>query len=293
MIVINTLRDGREIRHRLPLQGSVEISNEQLTLGKNAGSFSIDTVTGLPRKYTPVDDKTGIAYPIVSDRPLPSIGHTLNRKGVVIADWNHNYHPKEQLVHGTLGQMALRNIRVQWVHRDDHTAYHKEFYGPDFAALGDLLRPIVFGAAGFVPEFGLQYDGRAEAHIVRLNKDERVELWKSGKVKIYNHMVVRDALIALVVKNDFNDVSKSNISEFLETKNDRRKVQLGSNFLNMAIHEVANPLNYLYSQAWHSDSLPPNAPRSADKCVKRLVTGCAANRRRALRALEDRLRVAA
>ena len=287
---IITLRDGNDLGRQLPppgMNGNLTLATK--TPGLNAGSFLIDPKTEKQAIFTPVDEETGVCLPMVTDRKLPPLGKSLHG-GRVIADWNHNYHPKETLVHGTKEQVALRNSRVQWVHRDDHDSYHDEFYGPDIPSLGDMLRPIIFASAGFIPPHGMQYDGRPKAKIIALSEQTRINLWKSGMIKVANNVTVRDALIERALKKDFCGVRESTIDEFLTTANMTRRFELGNLLLAMAVHDMSSPLNPLYRSVRERHLLPPGASKSVGRCAMRIINQY--SRTRAIKALAAHLAVA-
>jgi hypothetical protein len=241
--------------------------------------------------FTPVDEVTGVTYPLVTERPLPPISKCQNEQGQTIADWNHNYHPKEKLSKGTPLERGLRSARIEWVHRDDHNSYHKQFYGPDISGADNMLKSLLFSAAGFIPEHGLQYDGREKAAIISLPPEQRLNLWKSGRVRISNTVIVRDALMDLALREDFSGINERTIDEFLSTNNLMRKRILGSTLLSMALHEVTEPLKLPYKQARQNQQLPPNTSRTAGKLALALIDKT--RRSRALSMLETHLRAAA
>lgn len=282
-----TLRDGREAIHALPQQGFIAPTSANTTPGQCARSFLIDSHTGAERIYTPWDENTFVSFPIVSNRQLPLVGQAMNKHGAVVADWNHNYHPRDALIHGSLEEQALRNVRIEWVHRDDHSAYHKEFYGPDIRAITDLLRPLLFGAAGFIPDHALNYDGEKKAKIVRLDDAQRLQLWESGRVRVANSILIRDALTHRALTNDFQGINEQVIDEFLHTGDTKRRFELGSSLLGVAVHDMTNPLREQYREIIRRQNLPPGAARTAGRCAMRMV--CGHKRARALKALENTL----
>ncbi len=278
-----------EIR-QLPFTGldiSVEVATQ--TPDTNVGSFLIDPKTRSQAIFTPSDMETGVCFPIVTSRSLPKVGVSL-QGGEVVADWNHNYHPKEFLIHGTKVQKALRDSRIEWVDRRAHVRYHDEFYGPDIMGLGDLLGTLVFVAAGYIPAYGMQYDDSPKAKIVALDEQTRLNLWVSGRIKIANKISVRDALTERAIAKDFGGIKESTIDEFLATKNRDRRFQLGSTLLALAVYDMSNPLSPTYKTARERHLLPPNSSPSVGRCVMRLISPH--NRGYAISALERRLAAA-
>jgi hypothetical protein len=239
---------------------------------------------------TPTEEVTGVTLPIVTERPLPPVGKSLDANGVTIADWNHSYHPKIRLSHGTPLEGGLRCARTEWVHRDDHNKYHKEFFGPEIGEGAELVKQIVFSAAGFVPRQGLQYDGRETAKVVDLSPETRLNLWRSGRIRMGNSVVVRDALLDAAFECGFDGINTTTIDEFLSTRDLKRRFELGSTMLSNALHEVTTPLSGVYRAVREQQQLPPEAPRTIGKFALKLVSQT--RRSRAINSLEGHLRVA-
>ena len=241
-------------------------------------------------KPTLLDEATGVPLPIISRRPLPTIGKSQNNQGEVVADWNHTYHPRERLMHGSPIEIALRNSRVEWVHRDDHNRYHKEFFGHIIGDEEQVLKQVLFSAAGFIPARALQYDGRDKAKIVKLNRRTRQSLWQTGRVKVLNGVTIRDGLMDIALRKDFNGINESTIDEFLYTHDLERRFVLGSNLLSLALSDVVTPLKPLYKDVYEKQQLKPDAPKNIGRFALKLVSHY--KRTRALGILEGRLRTA-
>jgi len=277
--------------------GSVEYITDQVlrpsepgpqTPVENDGSFLKLKLPSL--KITPTDEETGVTFPIVTTRQLPPVGKSVNNEGIVVADWNHNYHPRERLIRGTALENALRNARVEWVHRDDHNHYHREFLGPEIGDEEQLIKQVIFSAAGFVPAKALQYDGRNEARIVNLKRGERLQLWRTRRIKIVNEVTLRDGLMDVALRKDFNGINESTIDEFLHTENLRRRFDLGSNLLSIALSDLTTPIKPLYREMHEKQQLRPDAPKNIGRFALRLVSQ--SKRRRAFGLLENRLKAA-
>lgn len=242
------------------------------------------------QKLTLVDEATGVPLPIVTKRRLPPVGQSLNAQGDVVADLNHNYHPRERLTHGSAIEIALRNSRVEWVHRDDHNSYHGEFWGHIIGDEAQVVKQVVFSAAGFVPDRGLQYDGRDEAKIIRLNRRTRRDLWESGRIKVLNAVTIRDGLVDVALRKDFKGINESTIDEFLNTVDLKRRFELGSNLLSLAVRDVVTPLTPVYRDIYEKRQLKPDANKDIGRFALKLVSHY--KRTRALGALEARLKLA-
>lgn len=239
---------------------------------------------------TPIDEATGVSFPIVTQRELPPIGKSTDATGRVIADWNHTNHPRERLVRGSPIEKALRDSRVEWVHRDDHNSYHKQYYGHVVGGEAQTLKRVIFNVAGFVPDRGLQYDGRREAKIVPIDERTRLALWQSGRIKIVQSVSVRDGLMDVALRKDFNGINESTIDEFLHTTDERRRFVLGSNLLSLALSDVTTPLKPLYREMHERQQLRPDAPKTIGRFALKLVSHY--RRTRALGILEGRLKTA-
>ena len=266
-------------------QPRVPQANEEAP-AETAGSFLHTVNSNL--KITPSDEETGVTYPIVTTRRLPPINKSSNSDGVIVADWNHAYHPRERLIRGTALENALRNARIEWVHRDDHNSYHKEFFGPAIGDEQQMIRQVIFAAAGFVPSKGLHYDGRKEAEVVNLNRRQRLSLWNSNRIRIVNEVSLREGLMEVALRNDFSGINESTIDEFLHTTDPQRRFTLGSNLLSMALIDLTTPLKPLYKEMHEKQQLRPDAPKRIGKFALKLVSQ--SKRKRALGILEGRLR---
>lgn len=153
------------------------------------------------------------------------------------------------------------------------------------------MAPVLFAAAGFVPDRGLRYDGRKEAEIVSLPVEHRLQLWESGRIRVVNVAMVRDALLDEALKRDWGGMAESDIDEFLHTENQRRRIILGSKMLGIAVHDVTSPLRPLYRQTRERQHLPPTAARSIGKFAMEIIEKT--NRKRAFQVLHKRLVLAA
>lgn len=273
--------------HRLMLLASIE------EFAKQNQNPPPEINNGLPHrqlKLTPTDETTGVTLPIISRRQLPPTGKSNDSNGVVIADWNHAYHPRERLIKGSPIEVALRNSRIEWVHRDDHNSYHKEFFGHQVGDEEQVLKQVIFSAAGFIPDKGLQYDGRKEAKIVDLNRRNRKALWQSGQVKVAHGISIRDGLMDIALRRDFNGINESTIDEFLHTLDPKRRFVLGSNLLSLALSDLTTPLKPLYREMHERQQLRPDAPKNIGRFALKLVSHY--KRTRALGILEGRLKTA-
>jgi hypothetical protein len=185
-----------------------------------------------------------------------------NNGNKTVADWNHNFHPKDRLIDGSPLERGLRGVRVEWVSRRDHDRYHKEYAGPSLGEGIELVRPLIFAAAGFIPEHGLTYDHGRHAAKVRIKPEHRIHLWQSGRVKIEEFVLVRDALIDFGLQNGLPGLNMREIKRFLSEKDMARRFERGMGLLGIALQESLPGVTAQYDAMLRQNQLPPGAPVS-------------------------------
>lgn len=256
---------------------------------QNAGSFFDHTEkTNAGGLITPVDEFSGLPLPILPTKnPLP-----LGRPE--IADWHHPFHPKEHPLLKTTGGLALRNCRVQLVHRNFHnessTRYHRFFEGPPIPDSQDeQFRIVVLASAGYVP--GQAINTRSgEPQVVDLNAVQARQLRQTMRKAIpqdesqhdlsirnqvfhyrnlrYGYDDVRKFLTQHTLEQPLSHLRENLIDEFLYTNNEERKVYLGHLLLAKKVEVAAERVEEIYVQARKTRSLHPLMPSSPATFIK-------------------------
>lgn len=254
-----------------------------------AGSFLVHAekrnAAGL---VTPVDEFSGIPLPILPTKnPLP-----LNRPE--IADWHHPFHPKEHPLLKTPGGLALRNCRVQLVHRNFHnesaTRYHRFFEGPPIPeAEEEQFRIVILASAGYIPQQAINTRS-GEPEVVNLNNNLSRQLRQtmrravpgdeaqhdpSAKNQVfhyrnlrYGYDDVRKFLAQHTLEQPLPHLKESLIDEFLNTANDERRLYLGHLLLAKKVEVAAERVDEIYRQASRAHTLHPLMPSSPATFIK-------------------------
>jgi hypothetical protein len=254
--------------------------------------FLFDVTEKEGKLGTPLDEVTGVPLPWVIEDDLPPVGRAQDMEGRVIADWNHAFHPRSSLVHGSSLQRGLRESRMQWMHRHTHAnIYHRAFYGPHLKQdVAWQLSTLVFTAAGYVPDKALYSNRSGSVVPVPLNIEQRRRYWQGGHIRMANDLIVREAILSAVVQPGFKGIKETTIDEFLHTEDAQRRFVLGSTLLGIAIYDAAYPLNPRYRQAVEAGQFPPYSPRSLGRKMLSMVGGY--RRTRAISWLQQNLSAA-
>lgn len=221
----------------------------------------------------PVDVKTYIPLPIVPKDTLPPPGRSHGPNGVLVADWHHPYHPREMLMKGTPGQIALRNCRMQWVDRREHDRYHALFVGPTPLREEKIMATVLLSAAGHIPQRGIRFDQRGDPTLMSLSDSQRRFLWRSGQIKIANQILVRDYILNTALQNGFRGINARTIDEFLNTRDLQRKVELGNTMLGLTVYDMVEPVSDAYADAKRKEYLPPESARTVGRFALSIMGG--------------------
>jgi hypothetical protein len=246
----------------------------------------------------PTDEATGIPYPIYPNPDLPPVVHPPAKNLERLGDWHHPFHPRETLVHGSLGQKALRYCRVQWTQYDEHHAvvgYHQAFDGPELPTEeADIFRTVVFAAAKFLPDKALSFSPEGEASVVPLDDDGRQRLLEGGIVKVDSNICVRDFLVDYLARNGgLLEEQRKAVERFLHTPDDKEKLFLGGALINLASRSVTASIEPVYKQARRKHNLPAQrAAKPATFVSNFLLLARHNNGSKSIQMFEESLRLA-
>lgn len=238
---------------------------------------------------TPIEEVTGIPYPLYPSRELPPVPVGRARNIERIADWHHPFHPRQELIHGNLGDVAVRHCRIQWAeYNDHHHRYHGAFIGPALPEEPvDQFRTVVLAVAGYVPQQAIGFDSRSRPIIKEICDSERKMLWDGRQIRVANLATARDFMLNYTLTRDFSDINLGTIDEFLHTTNLNRKKELGGTLLAIAAYQAAEPMENLYRSLRRSHLLPEGYARTAGRFV--FGTMNVYRRSRAIAALTNKL----
>lgn len=242
---------------------------------------------------TPWDEASGLPLPLMprDDLPLVPIGRQRNLDRV--ADWHHHFHPRAAFAGEDLGLVAVRHCRVQWTEYDEHHhQYHGAYAGPLLPeTVSERFQTVVLAVAGYIPSAGIYFQ-RGTAPVVReLDDAQRYQLWESGQMRVENPAIMRNFMLDYALRHDFSGINDITIDEFLSTKDEQRKRELGGTLLAIAAYDAAGPIQSLYKQSRELHLLPPERARTAGRFVFGVMN--THRRSRALAALTHKLAAAA
>lgn len=193
-------------------------------------------------RITPIDELTSLPLPITPPRKkVPN--HNPN-----VADWHHQFHPRDDPRLKTVGGLALRNSRLQLVFKTFHNEgphrYHRFFNGPPIPEdEATQFGMCVLSCAGYIPEDGINLRGD-EPVIRRLTDEQRAILQEPNLDKNqdfdyhhfrYGYDPIRDFFIKYTLDQDLTAVvPESAIDEFLYSRDNEKRKRKGSDILELA-----------------------------------------------------------
>ncbi|MGH7195237.1 MAG: hypothetical protein ACREGA_00445 [Candidatus Saccharimonadales bacterium] len=252
------------------------------------------------REATPIDELTGVPLllvPNVSTQVL--IENTvLNAErrsagGKNYADWNHAYHPSSSPELASQDGRAVRDCRGQFVMRLYHDAYHSAYGGPILPQSNEArFKALVFCAAGYVPRFGLDFNGDSPRQ-AKLSDEQIQRLQTSGEVRIMDKTSVKQFFETYVLDNQTVDnIPTKLINEFLrvynlDSQDDRqRQCALAHQFLALAIKPHTACLHGCYKQLLNQNLWCPDAKAPLKVVHDEIAFGQTRNREKRARKIQ-------
>ncbi len=202
---------------------------------------------------TPVDEQTGIPLPILPILPSDQTSNTS------FSDFHHHFHPERQLVPGGDAKLALRRSRGQDLPRWLHEHYHRYFAGPEIPKeRSDIFRTVVLACAGVVPKEALDFSNRKSGpKVVRVTNDLvhktiaktiKHEGLRRGSAGSYYRADIGIFFANYAIEQSLEDtISQSVIDEFLSTKKQARRKELGNLMIKKAILISIDPIVPVYA----------------------------------------------
>ncbi len=247
------------------------------------------------RLVTPVD-YTGLPYCFAPHENIPPPVQQGMPNTELHADWNHMF-PKYEVQTSTspalqdeISRMALQGCRVQWTLFDQHHGiYNPWFLGPPQPQNdAQLFQTVIMATAGYIPEGAIDFSHN-QPQITTLTKEERMFLWQSGQVRVYDPVAVRKFMFRYVLQEDVDHIHESALDEFLHTVNPEKRVHLAHCIAAKIVERAVEPVADAYTLAHGSELLRPGLPKHPRDYVKTRMI--ASNRRfgRLLTALASRL----
>ncbi len=232
----------------------------------------------LPQQYlvTPVDESTGVPLPIYPRGELPPIPRKGQTNTERYGDWHHPFHPRAALVHGTLGQQALRNCRVQWTKYEDHhngIGYHQTFAGPEVPESElRIFKTVVFAAAGFVGPQAIALSPNGHHSIEELRRWERQRLLAPGVIQIDEYYKVSNFLLDYGARHSIATMNSGLVDELLHSTDLKARARVAGELIACASEEVTGDFKEEFRQAKRERWLPNDRTASAANYVRNLLT---------------------
>jgi hypothetical protein len=239
--------------------------------------------TYMTKPETPIDEISHLPLLIVPDeRVLPVLrGEVENvhpSGSGPIADWNHVYHPRKQVLRVDEGGEALRNARLQLVLRDEqHNAYHAAYEGPPLPETSaDHFKHTVLSAAGYIPLRAMLFTPRGPKTVM-LKPEQHKRLHTSGEVRTGSFTAVQRFMRDYVLAQPTDHIQPRTVNRFLrldpsESVDARKKYNYLTNLLlSLVIDRVEEPLFEPYTFGHNHGLLASDAPPRPDYFVRSLL----------------------
>lgn len=229
----------------------------QRTLGFMTEGFSLRSSSRDPCSVglaAPKDELTGLPLPVIITEPLHG------NCNATFVDYHHSFHPERDLIYGDDAQIALRRSRGQNLPRWLHEHYHKFFAGPEFPQTREeIFGVVVLACAGVVPRQALYFGGTdGSPRIVNLLESETREIVvKSVRHEAEKGVVDQNFYRAQIgmffanyaIEQSIEEVvSDRVIDEFLDTKVQSRRQELGNLLLREGIRMSVDPLRPVHEE---------------------------------------------
>lgn len=178
-------------------------------------------------------------------------------------DWHHHMHPRRDPLLTEAGGIAIRTVRLQKASKyENHNEYHQHYCGPPLPEKDDeKFAMIVLARAGYIPRHAIKTRGDKKPEITSLSEAQREQLWQEGQIRAGSSGETGVFLSSYILGQDLADVRLSLVDEFLETKNQQRKHELGHHLLGQALIRATAPIIPTYQRAQQDGLIPPNAPK--------------------------------
>ncbi len=209
---------------------------------------------------TPTDELTGMPLPIAPiDSPYKS-------------DWHHHFHPKlSPLLQNDIGGKAVRAARIQKVdYPTHHNDYHGIYLGPPLPETDeDKFAMTIMSAAGYMPDSAIKFNKR-QPEIIKLDPQLQRRMQTSGEIKVGGSGSVGAFIRQYVMQQPIEsiNVNELTIEEFLETKDNERRLEIGHALLGLITKKATEPVAEVYYQAFKKDKLLPGVPGNVRRFTK-------------------------
>ena len=222
------------------------------------------------------DTMTGIPLPMWYDS---TFSHLKDRpRHQQRKDEHHTFYPRAVLENGDPAAEALRACRVQRGPRWDHDLWHQIYKEPALPKWElHQFGLVVLCAAGYVPDRAISFNQAGVPRTVALDMAQRRLLWSPRRIHVENMPVVRRYLLEYVVARGLDiDSARTNIDEFLATKDADDRLVMGQCLIERACQEVSSqdrmePLRQIYDEALTRSRLPQHRPPEVARCLYTLV----------------------
>jgi hypothetical protein len=229
------------------------------------------------KRYTPVDVLTGLPLPIWPLNELPP-----KTELPTYPNPHHHFHPrKSKLIRKPDEANFLRNSRKQIVPRWIHNKYHEIYSGPriDKDEHKRLMLGI-FAVAGYLPKYAIDAPATVDLgeDVIRPIDDE---LYKqmTDKSHLYSEATrskerrdrVCDFMMRVVLKQDFNEVDQLVIEQFLDTKEEDTRLEMGRLILDKLINQSTEPIEPIYRYLYRKNMIAKRNFRQASGIIRQVT----------------------
>lgn len=241
----------------------------------------------------PVEEETGVPLAIEPHENLAPPG-TRNAN----ADWHHLIYPKSRHELKTVSGQAMRQVRLEWMDLDDHSAHHHYFN--DYIVnqwefpktIGQRFGIVVLMAAGYIPENAIQLR-KTGPEYVKLGKHERRQYWDRGLIKIASEWHVAKFIKEHVLSQDIVGVedAETDIDMLLNSNDETERNQAGDNLLAMAAEIATEDVRDKYISVYRRRLILPDMPSEPKDIMfdQRIALGTAKRMRKARSELRNKL----
>lgn len=234
----------------------------------------------MPKPEAPIDPLTHYPLPFVPSPNLPPVPQPGDfNYNPEIADFHHPVFERVAVESLGAGGAAARDSRLQWVWRNQHIRFHREWGGLDEHIPNSPVkqyRSVIFGVAGYVPEEGVSFLQRTP-RVVTLSHRQREQLRHSGQLAIGNNGArVRRFLLDYSLQNGLPAINPNLIDEFLDLSATHRRTErmqaLTDVLLQQAIDPIVTPgIKQIYEYTKKHHMLRPGTPRALGSLIRQEI----------------------
>lgn len=209
-----------------------------------------------------LDETTGFPLPLM---PLKDAPVVMNRDGTPYhtdPDTHHFFSPRKLFNADQIGPggKVVRITRLQQIRRFHHTAAHKQMEPPPvIESPTEQFRLSLLALSGYIPTTAIDVrdDGPTLVDLSPSLYQDLRESTMQGFEKSH-HVAIGRFFLQAITDTSVHTLCDDIREEFLQTKHETRKSELGNFILKSLSHRAVEPVNSLYSEAKKAGEIPPN-----------------------------------